>query len=145
MDEDPEQQKTPNKNSPLIPIGLAMMLVLSVPIFMYSMGPEGPIKQGDVVFSTGQHRVHFENAEAYAAFGYPAFCVLASRDQLIVLESASTRSDGTFVVQPLGNALREFPSCPTSARLLLHPHQLTLKADMLGELSDALSRIFSGV
>ena len=133
-----------NKGSAMIPIGLAIMVVLLVPILMYSMGPEGPVKRGDVVFSTGQHRVHFEEPEAYAPFGYPEYCVLEARDQLMVVESAVSRNENTFVAQPMGTAVREFPSCPTSARLLLHPHQLSLKADMWGELSDALTRLFSG-
>ena len=132
-----------SKQGPFIPIGLAIMAVLLVPILMYSMGPDGPIKNGDVVFSTGQHRGQFEEAKAYEAFGYPSYCVLESRDQLLVLESGATRPDGTFVVQPLGTSLREFPSCPTSARIILHRHQLTLKADMWGELQETLSQLFS--
>ena len=131
------------KKSPLIPIGLTIMAVLLVPVFMYSVGPEGPIKGGDAVFSTGQQRVYFEEADAYEAFGYPSYCVLEVREQLLVLESATTRSDGTFIAQPLGTATREFPSCPTSARIILHIHQLTLKADMLGELGDTLAQLFS--
>jgi len=142
-DEEPERDPSESKKSPLIPIGLAIMAVLLVPVGMYSMGPEGPIKKGDVVFSTGQHRVYFEEAGAYDAFGYPSYCVLEAREQLLVLDSAATRSDGTFVAQPLGTSLREFPSCPTSARINLHMHQLTLKADILGELRDTLTRLFS--
>ena len=142
-EEDFNQDQAEQKKSPLIPIGLTIMAVLLVPVLMYSMGPEGPIKKGDVVFSTGQHRVYFEDADAYEAFGYHSFCVLEARDQLLVLESAGTRSDGTFVAQPLGTVLREFPSCPTSARIILHVHQLTLKADMWGGLSDTLTQLFS--
>ena len=134
----PEHQK-----SPLIPIGLTILTVLLIPVLMYTMGPEGPIKNGDVVFSTGQHRVYFEDSHVYKAFGYPDYCILESRDQLLVLESASTRSDGTLVAQPLGGDLREFPACPTSARLKLRSHQLTLKADMWGELTDAFTRLLS--
>ena len=63
-------------------------------------------------------------------------------DQLLVIDSASTRPDGTFVVLPIGTTLREFPSCPTSARIILHMHQLSLKADMWGELKETLSRLF---
>ena len=130
------------KTSPLIPVGLAIMAVLLVPVLMYSAGPEGPIKNGDVVFSTGQHRVYFEESQAYAAFGYPGYCTLNSREQLLVRESAGIRSDGTFIAQPLGDHLREFPACPSSAKLILHAHQITLKTDMLGSLRDSLAKLF---
>ncbi len=131
------------KRNPLIPIGCAVFAVLMIPPFIYSIGPEGPIKQDHVVFSTGNHRAYFQDDARYQAFGYHGYCILQPRDQLVVVESAADRSDGTYLAQPIGPRKREFPSCPSQSTLILQPHQITLKPDTWGGFQDALTRLFS--
>ena len=131
------------KRNPLIPIGCAVFAVLMIPPFIYSIGPEGPIKKDHVVFSTGNHRAYFEDDSRYQAFGYHGYCILQPRDQLVVVESAEARSDGTYLAQPIGPRKREFPSCPSQSMLILQPHQVTLKPDTWGGFQDALTRLFS--
>lgn len=131
------------KRNPLIPIGCAVFAVLIIPPFIYSVGPEGPIKQDHVVFSTGNHRAYFEDDARYQAFGYPGYCILQPRDQLVVVESAEARSDGTYLAQPIGPRKREFPSCPSQSKLILQSHQITLKPDTWGGVQDTLTRLFS--
>ena len=58
-DHSPEDDTSGSSRTPLIPIGLAIITVLMVPVFLYSVGPEGPLKVGDVVFATDRHRVKF--------------------------------------------------------------------------------------
>ena len=55
------------KRNPLIPIGCAVFAVLMIPPFIYSIGPEGPIKKDHVVFSTGNHRAYFQDDARYQA------------------------------------------------------------------------------
>ena len=53
VDHLPEDDTSGSSRTPLIPIGLAIITVLMVPVFLYSVGPEGPLKVGDVVFADG--------------------------------------------------------------------------------------------
>ncbi len=143
MAESSEEHTDEPKRNSLIPIGLAIVAVLIVPTFMYSIGPQGPIKKDHVVFSTGHHRAYFAEKTQFHILGYQGFCVLEAREQLLVLESAAAREDGTYLAQKIGTRSTGFPSCPSQSKVLLHEHQITLKPDMWGGLGDTLSRFFS--
>lgn len=86
----------PKPNS-LIPIGLAILAVFIVPTFLYSIGPQGPIKKDHVVFSTGHHRAYLAEKTQFHILGYQGLCVLEVREPLLVLESAAAREDGTYL------------------------------------------------
>jgi len=137
---DPNSQQP--KRNPLIPVGLTILAVLVVPPFIYSIGPKGPIKRDNVVFSTGQYRAYFANKRQYQILGYDDFCVLQARDQLLVLESVEARKDGVYLVQKIGTRKKAFPDCPSQEKFLLHEHQITLKPDMWGGLQDTLTWFF---
>ncbi len=143
MAESSEEYTDEPKRNPLIPIGFAILAVLIVPPFIYSIGPQGPIKKDHVVFSTGQHRAYFADEAQYQILGYQGFCVLQAREQLLVLESAEARSDRTYLAEKFGTRKTGFPECPSQSKVLLHKHQITLKPDMWGGLQDTLSRFFS--
>lgn len=143
MKEESEHDTGEHKNSPLMSIGLTIIAVLLVPVLMYSMSPEGPIKEGHVVFSTGQYRAKFEDETKYLAFGYQGYCVVQPREQFLVIVPAATRSDGTVLVQKIGMVKREFPSCPSQTMVILHGKQITLKPDMWGGLRDSFTRVWS--
>ena len=132
----------PTRN-PLIPIGLTILAILAIPPFIYSVAPKGPIKKDNVVFSTGQHRTYFVHKTQYQSLGYDGFCVLQDGDQLLVLESAEAREDGTYLAQKIGRRKRAFPDCPSQSKVFLHEHQITLKPDMWGGLQDTLTWFFS--
>ena len=136
-----EHHATEAKRNPLIPVGLTVLAVLVIPLCIYSFGPEGPIKKSHVVFSTGQHRAHFADETLYDE--YRGYCFLQARDQLLVVESAEARSDGTYLAQTLGTRKREFPSCPSQSHVILYEHQITLRPDLWGGLQDALGQFFS--
>ncbi len=138
-----DQQTNEPKRNPLIPIGFAIFAVLVIPPFIYSIGPKGPIKKDNVVFSTGRHRAYFADETQYQALGYQGFCVLQARDQLLVVESAEARPDGTYLAEKIGTRRGEFPACPSQSKVILHEHQITLKPDMWGGLQDTVSRILS--
>ena len=113
-----------SKKNPLIPIGLTILAILFVPPFIYSIGPNGPIKKDNVVFSTGQYRAYFVNKSQYQILGYDDFCVLQVRDQLLVLESAESREDGVYLTQKIGTRKRAFPDCPSQSKVFLHEYQI---------------------
>ncbi len=127
-----------------MPIGLTVLGILILPMFIYSNGPDGPIKEGDIVFSTGRHRVHFVEPTQFHALGYESFCVLEPRDQMIVTQRPATRTDGSLLARPLGNAVSEFPICPSNADLIIHSHQATLQANTWKGIKQSLANFFSG-
>jgi len=135
-----EHHETDAKRNPLIPVGLTVLAILVVPLGIYSFGPEGPIKKNHVVFSTGQHRAHFADETTYRGY-----CILQARDQLLVVESAEDRADGTYLARTLGTGKQEFPACPAQSHVILYEHQITLRPDTWGGLQDALGRLFSSL
>ena len=129
------------KRNPLIPVGLTVLAILVIPLCIYSFGPEGPIKKNHVVFSTGQHRAHFADETPYQE--YRGYCILQARDQLLVVESAEERMDGTYLARTLGTGKQEFPACPSQSHVILYEHQITLRPDTWGGFQDALGRFLS--
>lgn len=136
-----EHHEAETKRNPLIPVGMTVLAILVIPLEIYSFGPEGPIKKNHVVFSTGQHRAHFAEGTQYDE--YRGYCILQARDQLLVVESAEDRADGTYLAQTLGTRKQEFPVCPAQSHVILHEHQITLRPDTWGGLQDALGRLFT--
>lgn len=141
-DRSPEDETSDSSRTPLIPIGLAMIMVLIVPVFLYSVGPEGPLKVGDVVFATDRHRVKLLDQNIPQTQGYQDFCILESRVQLVV-QKIDTMSGGSMVAEPLGVEKIDVPYCPPRTSVLLEPYQVTLKANIWGGLRDTLSNLVS--
>ncbi len=138
----PDDETSDSSRTPLIPIGLAMVAVLIVPIMLYSVGPEGPLKVGDVVFATERHRVKFLDATISRAQGFQEFCILESRVQLVV-QKIDVMPGIPIVAEPIGVEKIDVPYCPPRTSIVLHPYQATLKADIWGGLSDAFSNLAS--
>lgn len=120
-----------------------MLAVLVVPMMLYSGGPEGPAKEGDVVFATDRHRVRLVNAESLASQGYQDFCVLESRTQLVV-QKTGLPPDGSFIAEGIGTNQEPVPYCPPRVPVILHPHQATLKVDLWGGMWNTVARLFQG-
>ncbi len=139
----PEDDSSSSSHTPLIPIGLAIITVLMVPVFLYSVGPEGPFKVGDVVFATDRHRVKFLDPTIPQTQGYQDFCILESRMQLVV-QKIDTMSGSSMVAEPIGVEKIDVPYCPPRTSVFLQPYQATLKVDIWGGLRDSLSNIVSG-
>jgi hypothetical protein len=139
----PEDDTAGSSRTPLIPIGLAIITVLMVPVFLYSVGPEGPFKVGDVVFVTDRHRVKFLDPNIPQTQGYQDFCILESRVQLVV-QKIDAMSGSSMVAEPIGVEKIDVPYCPPRTSVLLQPYQVTLKADIWGGLRDSLSNVVSG-
>jgi len=136
-----EHHEAEAKRNPLIPVGVTVLAILVIPLCIYSFGPEGPIKKNHVVFSTGQHRAYFADESQYDE--YRGYCILQARDQLLVVESAEARSNGSYLARTLGTRKTEFPACPSQSLVILYEHQITLRPDTWGGLQDALGRFLS--
>ncbi len=137
-----DDPSTEFSKTPLISIGAAIGVVLLVPVLLYSVGPEGPLKVGDVVFATDRHRVKFVDPTLAQPQGYQEFCILESRVQLVV-QSIDPGLEGAMVAEPIGVAKSEVPYCPSRTSVFLQPNQATLKANIWGGLRDMVSNFVS--
>jgi hypothetical protein len=111
-----------------------------VPVFLYSLSPEGPVKIGDVVFATDRHRVKFVDPNIPQAQGYQEFCILESRVQLVV-QKIDTMPGSSMVAEPIGVERIDVPYCPPRTSVLLQPYQVTLKVDIWSGLRGTLSNL----
>lgn len=133
----------PRNRSPLLPIGIVVLSMLALPALLSSTVPDGPVKDGDVVFSTDQHRVYFVHPERFEALGYADFCLLQPREQLLIVRTAAARETNLFIARTIRQPSPAFPFCPSQAEIMVKPHQITLRVTMWRGLSDLLAYLFS--
>ncbi|MDH4359231.1 MAG: hypothetical protein OEY80_08665 [Nitrospirota bacterium] len=143
LDRSSEEEPSTSSRTPLISIGLAILAVLMVPVFLYSVGPEGPIKVGDVVFAKDRHRVPMIDSQFDGKRKHSSMCFLEPRVQLVV-QKIGILSEGSMIAEPIAIETADPPSCPPKMPVLVHAHQVTLKADLWGGLRDMLLHFFSG-
>ncbi len=126
---------------PLWSIGIAAAIMLIVPFILYAIAPEGPIREGDTVFGNGRHRVALVEPTRYQAAGYDGTCVVEFHDPLVVIKRPLDQPDVTLVVQVQGKTSLQFPFCPPQAEVLVKPHQVFQKPDLLSDLRDSLKEL----
>ncbi len=124
--------------APLFSIGFAIGAVLLVPIFLYSVGPEGPIRVGDVVFSSARHQVAFLHPVGQGR----DTCVLEDRVRLVI-QNTDVLPQNTMVAEVIGVNDSGLPFCPPRTPVRIHGSQVTLKSDIWGRIEDAISHLFS--
>jgi hypothetical protein len=107
---DSAEEKESSRQSwpPLWSIGLAAAIMLILPLILYSMAPEGPIREGDTVFAVGRHTVILAHPTDYQHAGYENTCVLEFRDPLLVRSRPAENEDGPFRAQVQGKTKLEF-------------------------------------
>ena len=137
-----EENSSTSSRTPLVPIGFAILTVLMVPLFLYSVGPEGPIKVGDVVFATDRHRVPIVDSDVDGKRKPSSTCFLERRVQLVV-QKIGIPPAGSMVAEPIAIEKAKPPACLPRIPVMVHVHQVTLKADLWGALRDTLSHFFS--
>lgn len=143
VDPSSEEASSDNSRTPLMSIGLAVFAVLMVPVFLYSMGPDGPAKVGDVVFATDRHRVRIMVSNGEEIGTYSAMCVLEPRVQLVV-QQMGPPSEKAMIAEPVGLEKTDPPFCLPGKPVMVYPHQVTLQPDLWGGLRDTLGRFSSG-
>ena len=143
MDPSSEKNKSEQHRNPLVPIGMIVMGILFLPMLFYSTGPEGPVKEGDVVFATGKYRVSLIPGNQTAVGEPQPVCILEPREQLVIMTKLANRAEGTLLARILGKTTSEDPFCPPNAQVILMPHQVTLKVDTWGGIRDTFAHFFS--
>lgn len=137
-----ENKETAQSWPPLWSIGVAIAAMLIVPAILYSMAPEGPIREGDTVFGSGRHRVVLAHPTDHQRAGYENTCMLEFRDPLLVMSRPAESQAGPFRAQVQGKTKLEFPFCPPQAEVMLKPHQVFQKPNLLTDLKESLIQIF---
>ena len=138
-----EHNKSEQQRNPLVPIGMIVIGILILPMLFYSTGPEGPVKEGDVVFATGKHRASLFQDNPNVVVEPQASCILEPREQLVIVKKYADRAEGTLLARILGKTKSEDPFCPPNAQVILKPHQVTLKVDTWGGIRDTFAHLFS--
>jgi len=135
----PAPEDRPETGPPLWSIGLAVALMLVVPIILYWIAPAGPIREGDTIFSDGATNVKLSHPLLYERNKFDGTCLLDPHDPLLVVQRPSDRSDGMVLAKVQGKTMIEWPFCPPQAEVILAPHQIMQKPDVLTDVKNSLA------
>lgn len=138
----PEPFQRRGAEPPLWSIALAAAVVVLTPMVLYSIAPDGPIREGDTVFSNGAHKVPLFQPDRYRQIGYESTCLLDPKDPLIVTHSQAEGPEGELIAQVQGKSTIEWPFCPPQAELLVKRHHITQQLSLLQDLADGVRRLF---
>jgi hypothetical protein len=138
----PEPFQRQGAEPPLWSIALAAAVIVLTPVLLYSIAPDGPIREGDTVFSSGAHKVPLFQPDRYLPFGFDSTCLLDPKDPLIVTHSQAEGPDGDLIAQVQGKSTIEWPFCPPQAELLVKRRHITQQLNLLQDLGDGIRRLF---
>lgn len=128
---------------PLWSIAAAAAVILLAPMLLFSFAPDGPIRDGDTVFSTGAHKVALFKPAQHRRAGYDSTCLLDPKDPMIVLHApAEGSAEAEIIAQVQGKNTIEWPFCPPQAELVVKPHQVTQQPSLIKDLRDGIMRLF---
>ena len=97
---------------PLWSIAAAGAVIVLTPMLLYSLAPDGPIREGDTVFSTGSHKVPLFQPDRYREVGYESTCLLDPKDPLIVTHAPAEGRDDVIIAQVQGKPASSGHSVP---------------------------------
>lgn len=138
-----KQSSRQGAEPPLWSIAAAAAVILLTPMLLFSLAPDGPIRNGDTVFSTGAHKVPLFKPEQHRQVGYDSTCLLDPKDPMIVLHAPAEGSDEQEIIaQVQGKNRIEWPFCPPQAELIIKPHQVTQQPSLIKDLQDFIMRLF---
>jgi hypothetical protein len=127
------------KRRALMRVSLIVLMMLMIPVFLYSVAPEEPVKEGMVVYASAEQRAYFEEPERYHAMGYTTYCILEPQDSLVIVRAVS---DGSLAARADTKSRVEFPVCPPHAVVIVQTHQVTQKQSLWLELKHVLASFF---
>jgi hypothetical protein len=127
------------KRLALMRVSLIVIMMLMIPVVLYTIVPEEPIKEGMIVYASATHRAYFEEPERYRSIGYAAFCILEPQVPLVVIRTAS---DGSLVARSDTKSRMEAPFCPPHALVTLQMHQIIHKQNLWLEFKHVLASLF---
>jgi len=138
----PEQSRRGGAEPPLWSIAIAAAVIILTPLALYTIAPDGPIREGDTVFSNGSHKVQLFQPDRYRNVGYESTCLLDPNDPLIVTHPPTEGPDDEIIAQVQGKNSVEWPFCPPHAELLVNRRHITQRPKILQDLAAGLRRLF---
>ena len=114
----------------------------SIPPLPSLSAQEGPIREGDTVFSNGSHKVPLFQPDRYRQVGYESTCMLDPKDPLIVTQDPAEGTGDEIIAQVQGKSAIEWPFCPPQAELLVKRRHVTQRPSILQDLADGFRRLF---
>ena len=136
----PTQEDRPDGEPPLWSIGLAVSLMLGVPMVLYWIAPPGPLREGDTVFSGRPTKVLLAHPLRYETKHFNGTCLLDAEDPLMVVQRPSERADGLILAKIQGKTTFEWPFCPPQAEVLLAHHQIAQESGALSDMKKSLMK-----
>lgn len=128
---------------PLWSIAAAAAVILLTPMLLFSLAPDGPIRDGDTVFSTGAHKVPLFKPDQHRQAGYDSTCLLDPKDPMIVIHAPiEGLGEEEIIALVQGKNTIEWPFCPPQAELLIKPHQVTQQPGLIKDLRDGMMKLF---
>ena len=129
------------KRRALVRVSAIVIMMLMIPVMLYTIVPEEPTKEGMIVYASGRHRGYFEEPERYRSMGYAAFCIIEPQVPLVVVRSAS---DGSLAARSDAKSRGEVPFCPPHAVVTVQRHQIIQKQSLWLELKHVLASFLGG-
>ena len=126
---------------PLWSIGLAVLLILFAPVLLYSLAPTGPLREGDTIFADGQQLVQLSEPAHAVSLEKHETCLLDPGNPLIIIQRPTEEPNRSILAQVQGNPVVEWPFCHLHAEVLLLPHQIFQKPDVLAGMKAKLVRL----
>ena len=137
----PKQPPRQGAEPPLWSIAAAAAVIILTPMMLFSLAPDGPIREGDTVFSTGAHKVPLFQPDQHRQAGYDSTCLLDPKDPLIVIQAPAEGPDEAIVTQVQGKSMIEWPFCPPQAELLVKRHHITQQPSLLQDLREGILKL----
>lgn len=127
---------------PFLAVTLAFLAVALLPFFLYSLAPADPLAAGHVVYSAGKERVTLLHPTRYARYGYDTTCILEAKEQIVIMESPTTRNDQTLLARMHESSHPiQFPYCPPRAELIVQVHQVKAKEGLMTVMRDVVRSV----
>ena len=127
------------KRRALMRVSLIVLMMLMIPMVLYTIVPEEPIKEGMIVYASATHRAYFEEPERYRKMGYAAFCILEPQVPLVVIRTAS---DGSLAARTDTTSRVDVPFCPPHAVVTIQMHQIIHKQSLWLEFKHVVASFF---
>lgn len=128
---------------PFLAAVLAFLAVALLPLLLYPLAPSDPLAVGHAVLAAGKEKVTLLNAPRYEKFGFATTCILEPQDQIIIMESPTTRADHTLLARMReASTPIQFPYCPPRAEIIVQVHQVKAKEGIMHILRDSIANLF---
>jgi hypothetical protein len=134
-----DNEGKPVLRHPLAAISLIVLIVaLVIPIALYTIAPEGQLRENDLVYSTGRHRVYYAAPRKFEQSDRSDYCVIEPRDKLVIVQ----RLEDSLLAKVEPKVSKDdIPFCPPGTTIVVKAHQVRKKEPLMTYIMDSLTGI----